>query len=348
MMTEKVLVSVVVPVYNAEKYLARCVESIVNQSYTNLEIILVDDGSTDKSPVSCDEWAKKDCRIRVVHKKNAGAGYARNSGLEIATGMYICFFDSDDYLAPDAIYKALSLAQKEKTDIVVFGAVTVDQDGNCIAKMIPEAKQMCYRGEEVQNIFLPDLIDRKNDHVEVKNLPLSLWVCMFSMDLIRRSNWKIVSEREFLSEDSYSLISLYKHVKSVAILPESLYFYCEINGSLSHRYKENFYQQLRKFYLDCIELSIRLEYTEKIRIRISGLFLALSIGAMKQIVSSRMRKSKQIRELKQIVRDEIMQHALLDLVGCYKALPRRILLWTMRRKWCLAVYLFVKIQSARK
>ena len=345
-MTYEPKVSIVIPVYAAEKYLNQCVESVVNQTYRNLEIILVDDESPDSCPEMCDMWAGKDDRIRVIHKKNAGAGYARNSGLQIATGKYICFFDSDDYLAPDAIHKALSLAKKEQTDIVIFGAVTVDRDGNCISKMVPEAKQSCYRGEEIRNVFLPDLIDRKNDHVEIKNLILSFWVCMFSMELIRRNNWEIVSEREYLSEDSYSLISLYQDVKRVAILPEPIYFYREIEGSLSHTYKENFYQKIRKFYLDCIGLSVRLEYTEKIRTRIAGLFFALSIGAMKQIASCDLGMIGQIREIRKVVRDDTMQHALVKLTGCYRARARRILLWAMRKQWYLLVYLFVKVQTA--
>ena len=92
------LVSVVVPVYNVEKYLNRCVESIVNQTYKNLEIILVDDGSLDNCPVMCDEWAKKDNRIKVIHKKNGGVSSARNAGIDKSNGKYISFIDPDDYI----------------------------------------------------------------------------------------------------------------------------------------------------------------------------------------------------------------------------------------------------------
>lgn len=99
-------ISVIVPVYNAEKYLDRCVESIVAQTYKNLEIILVDDGSTDNSPAICDAWAKKDSRIRVIHKKNGGVSSARNAGLDACTGDYIGFADADDWMEPD-MYEVL-------------------------------------------------------------------------------------------------------------------------------------------------------------------------------------------------------------------------------------------------
>ena len=98
-------VSIIVPIYNVEKYLHRCVDSIINQSHKDLEIILVDDESPDKCPEMCDEYAKQDSRVKVIHKKNGGLGYARNSGLEIATGEYVAFIDSDDYVEPDMVEK---------------------------------------------------------------------------------------------------------------------------------------------------------------------------------------------------------------------------------------------------
>ena len=95
------LLSVIVPVYNAEKYLDRCVRSIVNQTYKNLEIILINDGSTDRSGAMCDEWADADARIQVVHSENHGVSHARNMGLDLARGDWITFVDNDDWIEPD-------------------------------------------------------------------------------------------------------------------------------------------------------------------------------------------------------------------------------------------------------
>ena len=94
-------VSIIVPVYKVEPYLDKCVSSIVNQTYTNLEIILVDDGSPDNCPAMCDAWAEKDSRIRVIHKPNGGLSDARNAGMAVATGELMAFVDSDDWIAPD-------------------------------------------------------------------------------------------------------------------------------------------------------------------------------------------------------------------------------------------------------
>lgn len=114
-------ISIIVPVYKVDKYLNRCVESIVNQTYKDLEIILIDDGSPDSCPVLCDEWAKRDNRIKVIHKQNAGVSAARNAGIEIATGDYIGFVDSDDYIQPQMFEKLLKNITDNKSQLAVCG-----------------------------------------------------------------------------------------------------------------------------------------------------------------------------------------------------------------------------------
>ena len=118
----KPAVSVVIPVYNVEAYLRECVDSALNQTMEDLEIILVDDGATDSSGAICDEYAEKDPRIRVIHQENGGLSAARNRGLDAATGEYVYFLDSDDYILPHALEKLRKLAEKEGADVVFFDA----------------------------------------------------------------------------------------------------------------------------------------------------------------------------------------------------------------------------------
>ena len=113
-------ISVIIPVYKVEKYLDKCVESIVNQTYKNLEIILVDDGSPDNCPAMCDEWAEKDERIRVIHKENGGVSSARNAALEVATGDYIGFVDSDDWIELDMYEYLVSLILDNDAQIAII------------------------------------------------------------------------------------------------------------------------------------------------------------------------------------------------------------------------------------
>ena len=114
------MVSIIVPIYNSEKYLRPCIESLCNQSHADIEIILVDDGSSDSSGAICDDFANKDPRIKVVHKQNGGVSAARNDGLDMACGKYIMFVDSDDFLHPQAMEICFSFAEKDSSDLVAF------------------------------------------------------------------------------------------------------------------------------------------------------------------------------------------------------------------------------------
>ena len=121
-------ISIIVPVYKVEKYLDRCVESIVNQTYKNLEIILVDDGSPDNCPQMCDDWAKKDSRIKVIHKENGGQSSARNIGIENSTGEYIQFVDSDDFLDINTCNILIENMKNDNADLIIFGIKIIDEN----------------------------------------------------------------------------------------------------------------------------------------------------------------------------------------------------------------------------
>ena len=126
----KELISVIVPVYKVEQYLDKCISSIVNQTYDNLEIILVDDGSPDNCPKICDNWAEKDQRIKVVHKQNGGLSSARNEGIVVATGKYISFIDSDDYIDSQTYEKMIFSITSTEADMCICGMKWVNEDGS--------------------------------------------------------------------------------------------------------------------------------------------------------------------------------------------------------------------------
>ena len=144
-------ISVIVPIYKVEAFLNRCVDSILNQSYRNLEIILVDDGSPDNCGLICDEYARRDERIVVVHKKNGGLSSARNAGLDIATGEYIGFVDSDDYLAPDMYEKMYKALTESESDLCICGTSYVDEEGAPFHQEIPST--ICNEILDQQGLF---------------------------------------------------------------------------------------------------------------------------------------------------------------------------------------------------
>lgn len=144
------LISIIVPVYNVEKYLTRCIDSILNQSYRNIEIILVDDGSPDNCGAICDKYAKKDARIKVIHKKNGGLSSARNAGIEISTGDYIGFIDSDDWIAEDMYEHLLRLIKDTKSDVAccrwrdVYDEIAIKSDTDSTRFNIYEEDEILY------------------------------------------------------------------------------------------------------------------------------------------------------------------------------------------------------------
>ncbi len=335
------LVSVVVPIYKTQKYLDRCVTSIVNQTYKNLEIILVDDGSPDLCPEMCDRWAEWDSRIKVVHKKNAGLGMARNTGIETATGAYICFFDSDDYVERDTIEKALKMAEREAAEVVLFGNYRIGRDGGVVKKNVPQFPKSCYRGVEVQTILLPDMVDNRHGEAQVTGICLSACMCLFSTELIKRTGWRFVSEREIISEDSYSLLRLFPQVQSAAVLSESLYYHCENEASLTQVYREDRHLRNRDFYFACTELLEGEAYCSKTKQSVEGLYLSLTIAVMKQLMASNLKNTEKIGHIEAILSDETVQKALTSVKTRRYGRMRRILLWAMGRKKALMCMLLL-------
>lgn len=153
-------ISVIVPVYNVEAYLARCVDSILAQTYGNLEVILVDDGAKDNSGAICDAYAAKDPRVRVIHKENGGLSSARNAGLDAATGEYIAFLDSDDWITPDAYGHLVEVMEKYGVNLVCGGRYDVDgRTGEKTVGLCPQKEEVMSAEELVGRIFLWDGCD---------------------------------------------------------------------------------------------------------------------------------------------------------------------------------------------
>ena len=256
---DQMLITVVLPVYKVEKFLDRCIESVVGQTYRNLEILLIDDGSPDRCPSMCDEWALKDSRIRVIHKKNAGLGEARNTGIENASGSYICFFDSDDYIHPETIEKCVTRLNRDHADVVIFGVNCVNSTGRITASYPPSVGEITFCGKDVEEKFLLELIAPTVQKDGSRSFYMSAWVMLYSMEKIRSIQWRFVSERDIISEDVYSLLSLFRFVQVVSVIPEAFYFYCENNASLSRRYIKDRYKRIKDFYLKSQELCEKID-----------------------------------------------------------------------------------------
>ena len=217
-----VLLSVIVPVYKTEKYLDKCINSIVNQTYKNLEIILVDDGSPDNCPQMCDEWAKKDGRIKVIHKENGGVSSARNCGLDIAVGEYVAFVDADDYAEPN-MYEVLLQGLEEYNVPVAECSVfreyengTTERWGNADAE---------YEYVNKEDVLKRLLLSRDL-------LIMSTWNKLFRSEAINSIRF---DESIRINEDLLFVFQVFSNIDRHIFINKSLYHYIYRISSASHK-----------------------------------------------------------------------------------------------------------------
>lgn len=331
-MTEK-LVSVVLPIYNVEKYLDRCIESIVGQTYKNIEVILVDDGSPDKCPQICDKWSRLDSRVKVIHQKNVGLGFARNTGIENASGDYICFFDSDDYLKPNLIELCVDKMIKNKADYVLYGFCDVTEDEQLLCDYLPTPSKTIFTGDEIREEFIKHILSSYKYNGECWNLNLSAWNCMYSMSMIRKNNFKFVSEREIISEDVFSLLYLYSKMNRVVIIKEILYYHRVNSKSLTHVYRKDRIEKLNYLYYRLMELCDECDYDNDIKRLVANPYINGMIGAMKMIVTSSDLTNKEHKEiLRNILNDKLFKSALKKVDLQNEKMTRRILIKIFKAK----------------
>lgn len=209
------LISVIVPIYKVETYLKKCVDSIINQTYENLEIILVDDGSPDNCPIICDAYAKQDSRVKVVHKQNGGLSDARNAGMQIAKGEYVSFIDSDDYISLDFIETLYNTMTDEDSDIVECEIVKFHENE------LPEATGSLNTESFDTEKGLSLLIDENRFHQYV-------WNKLYKAEIAL----KILFAKGKLNEDEFWTYQIFGQAKKVTKIYKTMYFYLQRESSI--------------------------------------------------------------------------------------------------------------------
>jgi len=240
-------VSIIIPVYNVEKYLERCINSLKNQTLEEIEIILVDQASPDSTQQICDKAAEEDPRIKVIHKDNEGAGKARNAALEVATGEYIGFVDSDDYVDPDMFKTLYEKAEKYNSDLIMSGVSFVDgnmfsEEGECIRKIYFDKDTHFETKEELKNLKM-GIIGALPQDTDDSKYGMSIWKNLFRTDVIKQNNIIFQSEREILSEDALFMIDYISCIKKATGIFEAFYNYCRNEDSISKSYKKDRFEK---------------------------------------------------------------------------------------------------------
>ena len=290
-------VSIIVPVYNVEKYFDKCIESILSQTYKNIEIIIVDDGTKDNCGRKADEYAKADSRITVFHKENGGLSSARNYGLKYATGDYFCFVDSDDYLSEEYIEKMMDVAFAKEADMIICNYY------NCyVNRNRPSSKLLKY--DQIKKFTSEEFLDR-----------LYCYPGSFSYvwnKLYRRDLFRDIEFADMLCEDSQIMLSLADRSKIIYLIPNILYYYRRRKSSIINgkqeiilynemKWLENHMERLKASNREHLFSMAQKLYISKILEKYSHCQKKTQ-KELKHIVRKEMKSFKKNKEIKVIVR----------------------------------------------
>lgn len=244
-------VSIIIPVYKVEKFLPRCIESVLRQSYSNLEILLINDGSPDRSAEICDQYAEIDSRIRVIHKRNEGVSATRNRGIKEASGDYIFFLDSDDFLSNNAISILIEVAKRTDADIVISNYARIDEK-NMISKNNPFPAS-----KEIPD-FQHDIQERLNFYFYYG---VEVWNRLYKTKVVKE-NQVFFDKGVYYAEDCLFNMKLFANKPKIAIVNEYTYYYYYNINSVANSYKkylfENFTLLLEK-YIEYLEERDKIE-----------------------------------------------------------------------------------------
>lgn len=284
-------------------------DSILNQTYQNFEIIMVDDGSKDNCPAICDNYATLDSRIRVIHKKNAGLGKARNSGLELASGDYILFVDSDDYLAPNALQTIMDKLLHTGADACLFNFACVDDSGKLDICKAPLDKEL-YKQPEINNTVLLGMVGAPVEHPSDNYISMSVWKYAYSRKFLMDNYLLFPSEREVVSEDIVFHLNAMPLMKSLCVSPEVLYYYCKNSAylSLTKKYDENKFIKYKNLYVLQVSLIEKLDLASEGTLRAQRRFVGNTKVCIKHILNNQeFTLLNKIKKIHQICNDDLFK-----------------------------------------
>ena len=308
---DKHTISIIIPVYNSEQYLKKCLDSIRAQTYNQLEIICVDDDSTDDSPVILEKYAAIDDRIKVIHKKNEGVSIARNTGLDNANGDYVLFVDSDDWIENTTCEIALKNLVEQNSDLVLWTYIR-ERKGESKEKEIFDT-DLVFTEEEVQKKLhrrMIGVIDEELAHPENADALCTVWGKLYKRSIISQYNIKFYDIREIGTyEDGLFNLVYLQYVKKAVFLNKYLYHYRRTNDiSITESYDEKLVQKWDKLFelmnQYIVHNELPVEYIEALNNRISLSLIPLGINEMtkKCSVVDKIKRIKQIVCKKEYIR----------------------------------------------
>lgn len=325
------LISIIVPVYNVEQYLPKCLDSIVNQTYKNLEIILVDDGSTDNSGRICDEYGTRDNRIRVIHKLNDGVSEARITGFKESHGNFIIFVDSDDYIALNCIEKMTTVQRKENVALVCSQYYDVYSKHKIQAPIRPPIGY--YNRAKIEKLLSENfLFDKKT-----KIAGMSPFLCMklIKKDYVREV--LTIGKQLFYAEDQVGVLKLLYSIPSMYVMEEPLYFYIKRDGQATAKYNPKLWENIERYFEKIVEID-KKGYLQQ---QISGRQFFYTI----MLVNMEIDHGKNILKISKIINDRLsccfclngFNYSLKDL-----GIKNKIMFLLLRKRMIKTYYMIYK------
>lgn len=331
-------VSIIVPVYNVEPFLNRCIKSLVNQTLRNIEIVLVDDGSPDNCPAICDEWEKKDKRIKVIHKKNEGLGMACNSGMDVVIGEYVAFCDSDDYVDACMYADMYKTAVENQADAVYSGIKTVDQNGE-VKPMNDYVGLEILKDKSAIHHYLMDIVASEPTCKVERRYPMSAKIVLYRKKVIDDNKLRFVSERVLICEDLIWNMDFMCHSKCIVKIPQTYYYYYNNTASLSKKIRTDrfsFFKTLREELFRRGEIyKIPSVYKE----RVNRMFIGYCRFYIGQICNSTLSCQAQKKLITEICNDGIWKEILNEYPVRLMPKGHRLMAFLMRHNCYMAMRL---------
>lgn len=310
MQKDELTVSAIVPVYNVERYVRQCLDTLLAQTYPLEEIVLVDDGSMDSSGDICDEYAASYECVTVVHKRNAGLGYARNTGLDSLTrpSDYIMFVDSDDWLEKDAVEHLVRALGDDSADCVIGGHTKKTDEGKTVFELKLENHR--FEGSEVREQLLPRLCgSMPTSHDSV---PMSACSALYRRSILEECNLRFPSEKEMISEDFVFKFNFLLRARNAILSDFVGYCYRTVQGSLTTSYRSDRFEACVKFYKRVQEMIREEGLSEECLLRLNKTFFIYLRMCIKQERTkvSGSRNEEVLRRIRSIVSADEVQKAI--------------------------------------
>ncbi len=334
-MSKKPLFSLVVPVYNIEAYIKQCVDSILKQTYENIEIVLVDDGSPDNCPTICDEYAARDSRVKVVHKENGGLVSARKAGANIACGDYVVCVDGDDWIGEGYIAKFAEIAAAHDPDVIVCGVVEASENHSFDRPLAYRSGY--YSRENIVNEIFPTLIQ----DADAKYFPPSVWAKAFRASLYLPQQ-NAVDDRLKIGEDRGCTIPCIYRASSMYITTEVAYYYRQ-NPSSMTKNKRAFPWSgpglLYKLFCQEIDLDVCGFKAQVSREVAHELFL---------VAVSQFHRRGSYRSIARDVKSNLKDPVYAECVkkAKFRSFKGKLAVWAMKYRLCFLMRIFARLKSA--